>query len=514
MERTLLYVVAGAVILLLLIAVATLVLVLRRRSAAEPSNWASEKSALEVELAREKERASRVGALEADLSAARDARHAAEQETASLREARAQLEANLERAGKEIERSAQRIEEATRELTTLKSELASTKESLDQERRHAEEKLKVLLEAKEAMTKEFQVLANDVMAKHGESFSKQNKDQIEQLLTPMRDKLKEFQEGLQKAHEDSGKERATLAEHIRGLSEQSAKMTTETVNLTRALKGSAQMQGAWGEMILETLLEKSGLREGEEYIRQASHSTEDGGRVRTDVIVKLPGGQHVIIDSKVSTVAFEAYVNAEDEDQRAISLEAHLGSMRAHIKSLSAKEYHSNAGGHLDYVIMFVPIEGALAAALQKDPNLTSFAVQNNVAIATPTTLMIALRTIENVWKVERRNQNAEAIAERAGHLYGKFVGFVEDLQGLGRRLNQAQSSFSNAMGKLQTGPGNLIGQAEKLKELGAKTTKALPKGLILDEGISELSPSASEAPTQPARLVSAAETELPNDDV
>jgi DNA recombination protein RmuC len=263
-------------------------------------------------------------------------------------------------------------------------------------------------------------------------------------------------------------------------------MGVETLNLTRALKGSAQMQGAWGEMILETLLEKSGLREGEEYRRQTSHTKDDGGRLRTDVIVNLPSGQHVVIDSKVAMVAFEAYVNAESDEERAVSLSAHVAAMRAHIKGLGSKEYHSATGGGLDYVIMFVPIEGALAAALQRDPTLTSYAAQNNVAIGTPTTLMIALRTIENVWKVERRNQNAEAIADRAGHLYSKFVGFIEDMQALGNRLGQAQGSYSAAMGKLQTGAGNLVGQAEKLKELGAKTTRSLPRGLVVDDGVAD----------------------------
>lgn len=487
------YLVLAGIIVLVVLGGALALLLLRQGDRAGSEDLQAKHTALEVELALEKERASRAAKLESDLTESQSARQRSEQENATLREARDQLAANLRKAGEDIERLTQRLEEAGREITGLKTNLASTGERLDQERRQGEEKLKILFEAKDSMTKEFQVLANDVMTKHGESFTKQNKDQLDTLLTPLRDKLKEFQDGLAKAHEDTGKERATLAEQIRGLSEQSAKMTTETVNLTRALKGSAQMQGAWGEMILETLLEKSGLREGDEYTRQASHTTEEGGRLRTDVIVNLPGGQHVIIDSKVSTVAFEAYVNAETDEERTISLDAHLGSMRAHIKTLSGKEYHA-ATGNLDYVIMFVPIEGALAAALQKDPNLTSYAVQNNVAIATPTTLMIALRTIENVWKVERRNQNAEAIAERAGHLYGKFVGFIEDMQSLGRRLSQAQSSYIGAMGKLQSGPGNLVGQAEKLKELGAKTTKALPKGLVLDDGLLEPSTLMSGA--------------------
>jgi DNA recombination protein RmuC len=485
MDHTLVYVALASVAVLAVMFLAGFV-VLTRRPRDGNEAWVAEKAALVVELAVEKDRARRVAELEQELGETRSSRERADVEVASLREAKGRLEADVAKAQGEIRSLGEAREVANKQISTHAADLAALRETLQQERRQAEEKLKLLGEAKEAMTKEFQVLANDLMSKHGENFTKQNKEQLDGLLTPLRDKLKEFQDGLQKAHEDTGKERATLAEQIRQLSEQSARMSTETVNLTRALKGSAQMQGAWGEMVLENLLEKSGLREGEEYHRQSSHSTEDGGRLRTDVIVNLPGGQHVIIDSKVSTVAFEAYVNAETDEEREAQLTAHLASMRGHIKALASKEYHAAAGSSLDYVIMFVPIEGALAAALQKDPNLTSYAVQSDVAIATPTTLMIALRTIENVWKVERRNQNAEAIADRAGHLYTKFVGFVDDMQGLGRRLSQAQTSYTAAMGKLQTGAGNLIGQAEKLKELGAKTTKSLPKGMLIDEGLSQ----------------------------
>ena len=532
MEQTAVYIALAVLAVLAGILGLAVFLLLRRGGTADRE--AGGQSSLAVELAVEKERSGRVFALEQELGEVRTARGQADLEVASLREAKTRLETELSKSGAEVDRvttalntatqgsSALKVElagareakahletenskstaetervkaaleVATRESSGLKSDLAVVRETLEQERLQGAEKLKLLTEAKETMTKEFQVLANDVMSRHGETFSKQNKDQIDVLLTPLRDKLKEFQEGLQKAHEDTGKERATLAEQIRSLSEQSARMSSETVNLTRALKGSAQMQGAWGEMILETLLEKSGLREREEYFRQTTHSTEDGGRVRTDVIVNLPGGQHVIIDSKVSMVAFEGYVNAISDEERAQNLAAHLASIRGHIRSLAAKEYQVASGGGLDYVILFIPIEGALALALQQDPNLTSFAVQNSVAIATPTTLMIALRTIENVWKVERRNQNAEAIADRAGLLYGKFVGFVEDMQGIGRRLNQAQTTYTAAMGKLQNGTGNLIGQAEKLKELGAKTTRTMPRGLLADDG----------APDGPAALL------------
>ena len=375
--------------------------------------------------------------------------------------------------------AAQRIETVQGQKAELKASLARLNEALQQERKQSEEKLSLLREARDDMTKEFKVLAAAVMQEHGETFSKQNKEQIDVVLAPLREKLSEFQLGLTTAHSESLKERAVLAEQIKQLSAASATMTSETSNLTRALKGKAQTQGAWGEMILVTILEKSGLRQGEEYFIQTSHTTEDGQRLRPDVVVSLPGGQRIVIDAKVSLTAFNAHVNAGNDEDRAAYLQRHLASMRAHIKTLGDKGYQVHTNGGVDYVIMFVPIEGALAAALQESPDMTSEALAQNVNIATPTTLMIALRTAANVWQVERRNKNAEAIATRAGQLYDKFVGFTEDMQSLGKRLEQAQSSYVDAMGKLTTGSGNLLRQADMLRNLGAKTSKALPTNLL-----------------------------------
>jgi DNA recombination protein RmuC len=354
------------------------------------------------------------------------------------------------------------------------------------------------------MTSEFKILAAEVMQSHSETFSKQNKEQIEIILAPLREKLGEFQLGLQGAQIETAKEREALVQQIRDLSAHSAKMTLETSNLTRALKGEAQTQGAWGEMILASILERSGLREGEEYVIQQSHTTEEGARLKPDVEVKLPGGQKIVIDSKVSLVAFDDYVNAESEAERGAHLKRHLTSIRTHIKTLSSKEYHSAAGSHLDYVVMFIPIEGALAAALQEDPGLTAEAVGANVAIATPTTLMIALRTVANVWQVERRNKNAEIIARRAGKIYDKLVGFLEDMTSLGNRISQARVSYDEAMAKLSSGRGNLVNQVEQLKQLGAKASKSLPAS-VLDENDTEVSPSPESPGALPEKLAASA---------
>ena len=364
--------------------------------------------------------------------------------------------------------------QALAENADLKAEVRALRERLDLERSQSAEKLELLKDAKERLSQEFRLLAHGVIKEQSETFTKQNREQIGNILTPLKESLTHFQQSLTTAQTETTKERATLAEQIRRLTEESAKMTQETGNLTRALKGKSQTQGAWGEMVLKSILERSGLREGEEFVTQASHSSEEGNRLRPDVIVNLPNGQKIIVDSKVSLTAFHDYVNCEEEAERAAHLLRHTQSLRGHIKDLSKKDYHQFDGASVDYVILFVPIEGALAAALLHDPALTTNAIDSNVTIATPTTLMIALRTVANVWQVERRNRNAEAIADRAGKLYEKFAGFLGDMGQLGDRLTNAQKSYSNAMNKLQSGPGNVVRQIEQLKELGARTSKSL----------------------------------------
>lgn len=389
------------------------------------------------------------------------------------------LRSRLEAAAAANDEAALRIETVHAQKGELEANLAALNETLQQERKQSEEKLCLLREARDDMTKEFKLLATAVMQQHGETFSKQNKEQIAVVLGPLREKLTEFQLGLSAAHTESLKERATLGEQIKQLAAASTIMTSETSNLTRALKGKAQTQGAWGEMVLAKILENCGLRQGEEYLTQPSHTTENGQRLRPDVIVNLPNGHRIVIDAKVSLTAYAAHVNAENEEDRASCLQRHLVSMRTHIKTLGDKGYQVHINDCVDYVIMFVPIEGALALALNEAPDMTIDALAQNVIIATPTTLALALRTAASVWQDERRNKNAEAIATRAGQLYDKFVGFTEDMRSLGKRLEQAQSTYGEAMGKLTTGSGNLLRQADMLKSLGAKTSKALLPDLL-----------------------------------
>src|SRR5580658_6646043 len=389
-----------AVVVAVVIAIFAGILIQRLRPVTAPGVEAEllrirdEKSAVERQLATETERASRAGQLEQALDGARNEKAAVDRDLAARTEAVSRLEHAFERQRLELEQTKAALESAQRDVTRLRTESATASERLDQVSKAADEKLRLLTEAKEQMTGEFRLLANGIMQTHGETFSKQNKEQIDTILAPLREKLTEFQLGIQTAQVETTKERASLAEQIRLLSENSAKITSETNNLARALKGEAQAQGAWGEMILSAILEKSGLREGEEYIVQQHMAGEDGQRLRPDVLVNLPGSQKIVIDSKVSLVAFDVFVNADQEVERAAALIRRRQSMITTIRTLSGKDYHAAAGSPVDYVIMFVPIEGALAAALTADPGLTAFAVENNVAIATPTTLMIALRTV------------------------------------------------------------------------------------------------------------------------
>ena len=394
----------------------------------------------------------------------------------------AAAQAQLEQLARAYQDQRTTLNTTTGTLLEAEKRAAALESELKQIRLQADEKLAQMMKVKEEMTGQFRVLAEDVMKRHGETFSQQNKEQMDGLLSPLRSKLSDFQQELQKAHLETAKDRASLTEQIRALCETSGKMTSETLNLTRALKGETRTQGAWGELILDTILERSGLREGFEYVTQDSHTTEDGRRQRLDVLIKLPDDKRIVVDSKVSLKDFEAFVNAETDAARVGHIKAHARSLRSHVKLLSEKAYQKLTDGGLDYVIMFVPSEGALAAALGEDPDLTGYAAEMNVAIVTPTTLMIALRTIANVWNVENRNRNAEQIADRAGKLYDKFVGFVEDMLKLDSQLGTVRGTFDKAMDKLSAGRGNLVRQAETIKEMGAKTTKALPVALLDEE--------------------------------
>ncbi len=416
---------------------------------------------------------------DAELRELREAKSRADEAVAAGTQAVKDGEERAADLGRRLQAAAADLAEAAQEASSLRTANAKITETLEQERTQAEDKLRLLVGARAEMSDQFRKLADEVMSRHGENFSKLNKDQIDGILTPLKEKLGEFERNVQSSQAKSTEERATLAEQIRHIAATGAVMGKETKELTEALRGRSQMQGAWGEMVLETILEGSGLRADEEYVLQKSFAGEEGRRLRPDVVVNLPGGQHVVIDAKVSLNAFEALCSAENDEQRHAHRMRHLASVRNHIGLLGSKDYHAAAGTTLDYVLMFVPIEGALAAALHADRGLLSYALERKVTLTSPSTLMIALRTVSNVWQVEKRNRNAEEIAVRAGKLYDKFVGFVTDLTAVGDSIAKSKQQYDGAMGKLATGNGNVLRQLETLKDMGARASKSLPPALV-----------------------------------
>ncbi len=381
---------------------------------------------------------------------------------------------------RERERASDLLDAERAKSADLYAELSALRARMMEQAKQSEANLARFFEARQQMTDEFKAIAGDVLKSQSETFTRQNREQVDTLLKPLNEKIVEFQTNMIK-------DRSAMGEQIRALYESNIQITTEAQNLTRALKGNSQTQGAWGEMILSTILERSGLREGEQFITQQSHAGEDGGRVRTDVEILMPNNDRLVIDSKVSLNAFEAYTNSDEED-RTLHLQAHITSIRTHIRTLSEKGYHRHARSKMDYVMMFVPIESALATAIHEDPELVEFGMSRGVMLTTPTTLMTVLRTVRNIWDIEKRHQNAEQIAERAGALYDKVVGFLATMDKVSSNLDRAQQSVADAKGQLSTGKGSVVRQVEMLRELGAKSNKQLPAGWENgDDGVPKL---------------------------
>jgi DNA recombination protein RmuC len=360
-------------------------------------------------------------------------------------------------------------------------EIARLTERLDAEKRQGAEKIALVHEAREQLSNQFKALAADILEEKSKRFTEQNQTNLSQLLEPLKVKLTEFKGKVEEVYFQEGKERSALAEQVRQLMALNRQLSDDAHNLTLALKGSSKIQGNWGEMILEKILESSGLRKGIEYDLQDSHTLADGSRLQPDVVIHLPGEKHIVIDAKVSLVAYEEYMNA-DEMQRDGALKRHLESIRAHIKGLSEKNYQAIHGvKSLDFVIMFIPLEPAFMLASANDSTLWQDAWKRNILLVSPGTLLFVLRTVAHLWRQEQQNKNAQEIARRGAELYDKLVGFVDDLKTLGSRLGQAQKSYEDACGKFYNGKGNVIRQAEMLKELGIKPGKSLPAELLDD---------------------------------
>ena len=351
---------------------------------------------------------------------------------------------------------------------------------LDSERKQGLGRIESLNEAKEALTNQFKNLANEILEDKSKRFTEQNVANLDALLKPLQTKLSEFKEQVNTSYGNEARERFALKSEIERLANLNLRMSDETRSLTQALKGDSKVQGNWGELVLESILESSGLRKGEEYLVQDSHTQMDGSRLQPDVVVKLPEGRSLVVDSKVSITAYSRHAEATDPTISEQELAAHIQSLRQHIQGLSSKNYSSLYGiGSVDFVLMFVPIEPAFLLALKTAPNLYQEALAKNIVLVCPSTLMATLRTVAHLWRQDHQNRNALEIAKQCGTLYDKFVGFVDDLEKLGQRLDQAQTSYHDAFNKLKSGKGNLIRTAEKVRELGVKPSKNISAPLI-----------------------------------
>jgi DNA recombination protein RmuC len=381
-------------------------------------------------------------------------------------------------------------EQTNRELQSeLKhghGQITDLKARLEAAQRETHEKIQLLQEAKEQMKLEFQSIAHKLFEDKSEKFTLQNKSNLGEILTPLKEQLTDFKKKVEDVYDKESRDRVSLLQEIVSLKALNTKMSLDAVNLTKALKGDSKAQGNWGEMVLEKVLEASGLQKGREYVTQGSFSNDQGQRLRPDVIVHLPDNKHVIVDSKVSLTAWERFCSEVDDQQgveQEAHLRAHIESIRNHIKELSAKNYQDLYGINTpDYVLMFIPIEPAFLKALEMDSELFGSAFDKNIMLVCPSTLLVTLKTIHNIWRYEHQNRNALEIAKQAGAMHDQFVLFLESLEDIGDKIGKAQDAYETAHKRLATGRGNLVRRVSQLEVLGAKAKKALPESLLEDQ--------------------------------
>ena len=390
-----------------------------------------------------------------------------------------------------IDSQVERLPDLEIELNDLRSRLITEQKRstefqtrLEEQTRSGEEKLKLLKEAKEVLTTEFQNIGQKIFEEKTEKFTHQNKTNLESLLNPFRDQMSAFKQKVDDVYDKEAKDRVALSEQVKQLRDLNQQLSQDAVNLTRALKGDSKARGNWGEVILSKVLERSGLKEGREYEVQETHKNEEGSRFQPDVVIHLPESKDIVVDSKVSLVAYENFSTTEDEKERATALQQHIASIRAHVRDLSGKNYEELKGLRtLGYVLMFIPIEPAFLLAVGEDPELFNDAMSKNIFIVSPSNLLITLKTINAMWQYAYQNENALEIAQKAGGMYDKFVSFVESFDLGGSRLEQAEESWSQARGQLVTGKGNLVKRADDLKQMGVRTKKQLPSDFVSSSG-------------------------------
>jgi DNA recombination protein RmuC len=392
---------------------------------------------------------------------------------AQLSERASMLDSEITIKSEKLNNESQKVIDLNTQLAALKSDYSNLQSRMADQKTELET-------LQEKFTKEFENLANKIFEEKSNKFTQQNKENINEILNPLSQRIKEFEQKVEDKHIKDSEARAGLVQQIKSLHELNQQMSKDANNLTKALRGDQKTQGNWGEFILESVLEKSGLVKDREYKVQETLKGEGGSLLRPDVIVHLPDDKNIVIDSKVSLTNYEYYVSTDSENEQSVQLSNHIKSIRTHLKGLSKKEYQNLYGLNTpDFVLMFIPIEPAFALAVQHDPSLFQDAFELNIVIVSPSTLLATLRTIASIWRQENQNKNALEIARQSGALYDKFVGFVDDLINIGKRIDSTKDSYQDAMKKLYDGSGNLIRRTEKLKELGAKASKSLPSSLI-----------------------------------
>ena len=400
-------------------------------------------------------------------------------EHSTLEERQNQLQLTIDDLKQNLNKIEGEREEIRREKEFLNTELARKNTEFENLQALNLKRDKELEERQEQLRKDFELLANKILEEKSNKFTEQNKENIKNILNPLQEKIQGFEKKVEASQKESISMHSALKEQLLGLKDLNQQMTKEATNLTRALKGDSKMQGNWGELVLERVLEKSGLEKDREYFVQQSFTRDDNSRVMPDVVLHLPDGKKMIIDSKVSLTDYERMVNA-DEDDRPQFLKAHVNSIRKHVEQLSAKNYQDLYDIESpDFVLLFIPIEPAFAVVVNEDNSIYNKAFEKNIVIVTPATLLATLRTIDTMWNNEKQQRNAIEIARQAGALYDKFEGLVSDLTGVGKKIDAAKNDYSSAMNKLVDGRGNLITSVEKLKKMGAKAKKSLPEAII-----------------------------------
>lgn len=401
----------------------------------------------------------------------------------SLREALTQsqqIAALTPQLEKQVETSSEELAALRSSFTQLQANYQSQQAGFHEAQKANEDKIALLEDTEKRLNEQFENLANRIFEQKNESFLKQNKSGLDALLTPLKEQIDGFKRQVTDQYVKEGQERASLKTEILTLKELNKRITDEAAALTMALKGDNKQQGNWGEVVLERILKESGLREGHEFETQVSVRNESGKLQQPDVVVHLPNDKDVIIDSKVSLSAYERFFNEQDEVARQLLLKEHVNSIKGHIKGLGAKDYQDLPGIRtLDYVLMFIPIEPAFLLAIEEDPELVTLALNHNIMLVSPTNLLVALRTINNIWQYEYQNQNAQKIAQHGAKLYDKFVGFVTDMEKVGKSIEATQKSYEGAINKLSTGRGNLVRQVEQFRTLGVQPNKKLPDSIV-----------------------------------